>query len=69
MEEILEGRGVGVALKGLSPAQLAQGVERLLALADKPGIHEHCRRVALDLFSVANGVSAYAAIYEQLAEA
>jgi glycosyltransferase involved in cell wall biosynthesis len=52
MAEILEGEGVGVAVKGFSAGDLAGGVERLLALAGQPDMQARCRCVALERFSV-----------------
>lgn len=69
MAEILEGEGVGIAVKGFEKEDLADGVRRLLALAREPGMQERCREVALKRFSVTSGVSAYAAIYERLGAA
>jgi glycosyltransferase involved in cell wall biosynthesis len=67
MESILEGRHVGVALKGFSAAELDAAAGRLLALAREPDIQQRCSAVALDLFSLDKGVEAYAAIYGRLA--
>ena len=67
MEEILVGRSVGVALEGFAPGQLADGVQRLVALARDPKLQQRCRQVAVDLFSTEAGAAAYAAIYDRLA--
>ena len=67
MAEILEGRRVGVSLSSFSAGELAQGMKRMVQLVWEPGIQERCRQAALDLFSVAAGAAAYAAIYDGLA--
>jgi glycosyltransferase involved in cell wall biosynthesis len=67
MESILEGRHVGVALKGFAAAELDAAAGRMLALAREPDIQQRCSAVALDLFSLDKGVEAYAAIYGRLA--
>jgi glycosyltransferase involved in cell wall biosynthesis len=67
MEDVLEGRGVGVALRGFSDNELASGIDRLLALADDRATPRRCRDVAQELFSREAGVAAYAKIYEALA--
>ena len=67
MAEILEGRKVGVAVDGFSRSELADGVRRLVALAQEPAIQERCRLAAVDLFSIDTGVAAYAVIYDRLA--
>jgi glycosyltransferase involved in cell wall biosynthesis len=69
MEGILEGRKVGVVLRGFSPSELDEGARQLLALAREPGIQQRCRAVALDLFALDKGVEAYAQIYGRLAVA
>lgn len=69
MVDILEGRRVGVALKGFATTELADGATRLLALLAELDLRGRCRAVALDLFSLDGGVSAYAAIYDRLAAA
>ena len=66
MEPILEGRQVGVALKGFSVTELDQGARRLLAMASEPDIQQRCRGVALELFSLDKGVESYNGIYRAL---
>jgi len=66
MEEILEGEQVGVALKSMSPAELAGGVTRLIDLAREPNRQQRCRDVARKLFSLDVGVRAYSNIYAAL---
>lgn len=66
MEEILEGRRVGVALRDFSAADLAAAVDRLLALLAETDIRERCVATAQDLFSLEMGVTAYGSIYASL---
>lgn len=66
MEEILEGRGAGVALKGFSESEMRAGMRRLVALARQPDIQQRCRFVAQDLFSLDGGAAAYSEIYASL---
>jgi glycosyltransferase involved in cell wall biosynthesis len=67
MEAILEGRRVGVALRGSSDEELRSGVERLLTLTGDPDLQQRCRRTAKELFSLDSGVAAYREIYGRLA--
>jgi glycosyltransferase involved in cell wall biosynthesis len=64
--EILEGRGVGVALSHFSDDAISDGVRRLLSLSREPGLQQGCREAALDLFGLDAGVAAYEAIYNTL---
>ncbi|MBV0913474.1 glycosyltransferase [Anianabacter salinae] len=66
MEEILEGRGVGVAVTKTDEAAIDEAVGRLLALAGQPDTRQRCRDVAVDLFSLADGVVEFDAIYRAL---
>jgi glycosyltransferase involved in cell wall biosynthesis len=66
MEEILEGSGVGVVLRGSSEAEVRDGVCRLLELTRQPRLQQACRGVAEELFSLEAGVSRYDTIYNQL---
>ena len=66
MAEILEGRNVGVAVRGFSTSELADGMQRLAASAGDPGTQARCRQAAIDLFSLETGVQAYDAIYARL---
>lgn len=68
MEEILEGRRVGVALHDFSPADHRGAVDRLLALLDDPDVNERCVAAARDLFSLEVGACAYRQIYLGLCE-
>lgn len=66
MAKILEGDRVGVAVDSFEPAALAGGLQRLLSLLDEPDIHERCVDAAQRHFSLEQGVTRYAAIYEQV---
>jgi glycosyltransferase involved in cell wall biosynthesis len=66
MEDVLEGRRVGVALEGFGDEELASGIERLLALADDKATPRRCRDVAEALFSRDAGAAAYAKIYAMI---
>jgi glycosyltransferase involved in cell wall biosynthesis len=67
MAEILEGRQVGVALRGFLAGDLADGMLRLVDLAREPRTQERCREAALEIFSIDAGSQAYAAAYDRLA--
>jgi glycosyltransferase involved in cell wall biosynthesis len=67
MAEVLRSRHVGVVLDDFSDKALRRGVRRLVELAREPGLQERCRRAAIDLFSLDQGVAAYQAIYDELA--
>ena len=67
MADILEKRGVGVALADFSDQSLRIGAQRLVELAREPGIQERCRQTAVERFSLDQGVAAYNAIYQRLA--
>lgn len=66
MEEVLEGRRVGIALRDFSAVDLEAGAERLLALLDDPDARSRCVATARELFSLDTGVEAYRKIYEGL---
>ncbi len=66
MEEILEGKRVGVALRDFSQADHQGGVTRLLALLDEPECQGRCVATARELFSLEAGVDAYRRIYVEL---
>jgi glycosyltransferase involved in cell wall biosynthesis len=66
MHDILEGRGVGVALNGFADDEMRDGMRRLIKLAREPDIQQRCRTVAQDLFSLERGVADYADIYASL---
>jgi glycosyltransferase involved in cell wall biosynthesis len=66
MATILESEQVGVALNSFDEAAMREAIERLLHLANSPGIHLRCRDVALRYFSLEDGVRAYSRIYRDL---
>lgn len=66
MEELLEGRRVGVALHDFSEAELQAGAARLVELTRETDIAQRCRKTALDLFSLDTGVAEYQRIYQRL---
>ena len=66
MAEVLEGEGVGVALKAFDQASLAEGLAQLLALSADPSTAARCVVAAQKHFSLDEGVRRYAAVYRQL---
>lgn len=66
MEEILETHRVGTAVHGFSDNQLRPAMRRLMDLAGDASIQKRCRAVAVELFSLQHGASAYNAIYRDL---
>ena len=66
MEQTLEGKRVGVALRDFSPADHKNAVDRLLALCDEPELRSRCIATAHELFSLEAGVEAYRQIYCEL---
>jgi glycosyltransferase involved in cell wall biosynthesis len=66
MEGILEGRQVGVALRGFAEADFGSEIERLMRLLDDPDLSGRCRRTAQELFSLDAGASAYDRAWRQL---
>ena len=69
MAEILEGDGVGVALRGFDQQALRVGISRLLELVVEPGIRDRCVAAAARHFSLDEGVERYGRIYRELAMA
>lgn len=63
--DILDGGGVGVTIDGFSAAQLASAADRLMDLAAAPDIQQRCRAVALEHFSLDEGVARYARLYRR----
>jgi glycosyltransferase involved in cell wall biosynthesis len=66
VEEVLEGRRVGVTLRDFSPADIESAADRLLALLDEPDLRSSCTATAKALFSLDVGVEAYRKIYDEL---
>jgi len=69
MADILESRRIGVALTDFADNSLAGAARRLVELTREPGLQQRCRDVAVELFSLEQGVAAYAAIYDRMAAA
>lgn len=68
MQEVLESRRVGVALRDFSAEDTQAAVDGLLALLAEPDIRARCVAAARELFSLDVGVAAYGEIYRALAE-
>ena len=66
MAEVLEGEGVGVALKAFDQASLEAGLAQLLALVADPSTAARCVAAAQKHFSLDEGVRRYAAVYREL---
>ena len=66
MAEILEGEGVGVVLNSFSEAALAEGMKKLVRLAENPETARRCRETAVRLFSLQAGASNYRRVYLKL---
>jgi glycosyltransferase involved in cell wall biosynthesis len=67
IEELLEGRGVGVAVRDFSDAHLRNALRRLVPLVRDDSVQQRCRKTALELFSLERGAADYDAIYRELA--
>ena len=67
MADVLEGEQVGVALKAFDEASMAAALQKLLDLAADPATSMRCVAAAQKHFSLDEGVSQYAWIYQQLA--
>ena len=66
MAGVLEGEGVGVALKSFDEAALTKGLKDLLQLAADPATRARCVAAAQKHFSLDEGVRRYAAVYGEL---
>ena len=66
MAEVLEGEGVGVALKAFDQASLEAGLAQLLALVADPSTAARCVAAAQKHFSLDEGVRRYSGVYRQL---
>ncbi|MFH1070820.1 MAG: glycosyltransferase [Candidatus Glassbacteria bacterium] len=58
---------LGIVLESLEPEAVAEGVDRLLALLEDPGLAGRCRAAAERDFSLAGAVDRYQSVYEELA--
>lgn len=66
VEEIVESEQVGAVAADFSEPALRGAVDRLLAVAEEPGIAQRCVAAAERRFSVVDGVAAYHRIYNRL---
>ena len=66
MAEVLEGDGVGVALRAFDHVSVAAGLAQLLALVADPATAARCVASAQKHFSLDEGVRRYAAVYRDL---
>lgn len=66
MAGVLEGEGVGVALRAFDQASLEAGLAQLLELIADPSTASRCVAAAQKHFSLDEGVRRYAAVYRQL---
>ena len=66
MAEVLEGEGVGVALKSFGEAALRNGVQQLLQLAADSATRARCVAAAQKHFSLLDGVIRYQTVYVRL---
>lgn len=68
MEEILEGKRIGIAMPNFDEKPTENSMRRLLELAEDPDLQRRCRSAAEELFSLKRGVDAYAEIYASLGD-
>lgn len=66
MAGILEGERVGVALESFESEALQNGLEKLIALTQEPGIQTRCAAAAQRYFSLDEGVASYHGVYRSL---
>lgn len=66
MVDVLERRRVGLAFRDFSVESMGSVATCLLALLDDPHLQDRCRRTAVELFSLENGVAEYNSIYHRL---
>ncbi|MDC0055082.1 glycosyltransferase [Pseudomonadota bacterium] len=66
MEEILEENNVGIAIKDFSDKSIRLGIKDLLALTNDQQTSRRCIDASNKYFSLHNGVSLYAEVYESL---
>lgn len=64
--QVLEGRGVGVALADFADEELRAGIARMVELTRDPQSQRRCRAIAEELFSLESGVESYRRIYGEL---
>jgi glycosyltransferase involved in cell wall biosynthesis len=66
LEQLVEGTGVGVVLRGEDRRSVRAAADAMLALTRDPGTSERCRQVARERLDVESGSARYAAIYGRL---
>ena len=66
VEDVLERRHVGVALRDFGDDYLREGLRRLVDVARDSSIQQRCRATADELFSLQSGIAKYDAIYRSL---
>lgn len=66
MAQILEDERVGIAVASFDPAAIAEGLQRLLRLAQEEGIGRRCRLAAETHFALEEGVARYAGVYQKM---
>lgn len=64
--EILEGAGVGFAVRDFRPASLERAAEAILRLSAQTEVRDNCVRVATSHFSLDAGVATYESTYRRL---
>lgn len=67
VEQILEGKDVGVAIEDLDTDTKRNAVKNLIELSTDPDIATRCRGVAQSYYSLENGVNSYDEIYRTVA--
>lgn len=66
LEDIVEGREVGVVLRGDDEAAITDAAERLRQLLADTELSDRCRSVARELFDVETGARRYSELYRSL---
>ena len=69
MEELLEGKRVGVAMRDFSDSDYEKAVNRLLVLMEDPDLSKRCVATADEIFSLGSGVKKYRSLYLRLSGA
>lgn len=64
--DVLEGEGVGFAVRDFHPESLQRAAEAILELAARSAVRENCVRVARRYFSLEAGVATYESVYRRL---
>lgn len=66
MTEVLEGEGVGVAIRSFDPKSMKDALQKLLQLTADHGTSARCVAAAQRHFSLDEGVTRYRGVYDQL---